>query len=189
MARLVELPRIERLQDFLDIGNTTWAGVEINFRVKPGRGEPWAPDYAAGCILNGEPALVPQAIEQQRQWDKDPEHSFYCYAPAGYLTDGARMTLLVHPRDKNGQPTQEVVWQGDFLVWLKDGEYRLQQIVSLSTGTQEELETLPGIGPKIAQAIVAHRTLHGPFASIDRLDDVPMVGRDKIEALRGLIQP
>jgi competence ComEA-like helix-hairpin-helix protein len=183
------MPSIQRLQDILDIGNTTWAGVEINFHVTPVQGENWAPDFSAACLINDEPALVPEAMEQQRRWDRDPENSFYCYAPVGYLQDGTRMTLLVHPRDAKGQVTKDVVWRGEFLVWLDKGEYRLQQIVSLSTGTQAELEALPGIGPKIAEAIIAYREMHGPFTAVEQLDAVPMMGPDKIEALRGLIRP
>lgn len=189
MAELVGLPRIGNLQSILDAANTTWAGAEINFRVKPGPGEKWSPDFVAGCVIDGERALVPEAVYQQRQWDKDPEQSFYCYAPIGYLRDGARMTLQVHSRDKKGRPTQQVIWEGDFLVRQQGEEYHLQQIVSLSTGTQEELQSLPGIGPKTAQAIIAHRSMHGPFTGVDQLDDVPMMGRDKVEALRGLVRP
>lgn len=189
MAQLAGKPRIERLQDILDARNTTWAGVEINFNVRPAQGETWEPDFLAGCVLDGERAAVPEAVNQQRQWDKDPEHSFYCYAPVGYLRDGTRMTLQVHPRDKKGRPKEEVIWEGEFIVRLEDGEYLLQQIVSLSSGTQEELEALPGIGPKTAQAIIAYRQMHGPFNSVDQLDDVPMLGRDKIEALRGSVRP
>lgn len=189
MAKLVSAPHIERLQSILDARNADWAGVEINFRVEPEPGEKWEPDFVAGCLLDGEAALVPEAINQQRQWDKDPEQSFYCYAPVGYLRDGARMILQVHPRDKKGRPTKEVIWEGEFLVRPKENGYELQQIVSLSTGTQEELQSLPGVGPKIAQAIIAHRQMHGSFTSVEGLDDVPMMGADKIAALRGLVKP
>ncbi|MFH1833823.1 MAG: hypothetical protein ABH877_02260, partial [bacterium] len=137
MARLVDGPKIERLQDLLDIGNVTWAGAEINFHVEPEPGDDWAPDFTAGCLLNGEPAAVPEAVSSLRQWDKDPENSFYCYAPVGYVRDGAHLTLRVHPRDKKGRPTEDVIWQGDFRVHVVDGEYRLAEMVSLSTGTQE----------------------------------------------------
>jgi hypothetical protein len=129
MAELIGTPRIERLQDILDIGNASWVGAEINFRVEPVAGEEWGPDYVAGCLLDGEPAVVPEAISQLRQWDKDPQNSFYCYAPVGYLKNGVQMTLRVHPRDKKGLPTEDVIWQGDFRVWLEDDEYRVQEIV------------------------------------------------------------
>ncbi|MFH0915599.1 MAG: ComEA family DNA-binding protein [bacterium] len=189
MAKLIGKPRIEGLQDIIDMGNSSWAGAEINFHVKPEPGEEWGPDFTAGCLLDGDPAVVPGAISQLRQWDKDPENSFYCYAPMGYLRDGTRMTLRVHPRDKKGRPTEEVIWQGDFRIRLEDGEHRLEEIVSLSAGTQEQLDALPGVGPKIAEAIIAYRQMHGPFTSIEQLEDVPMVGSDKIEGLRDLVVP
>ena len=130
MARLVGGPKIERLQDVIDMGNSTWVGAEINFHVEPEPGEKWAPDFTAGCLLNGEPAMVPEAISSLRKWDKDPESSFYCYAPVGYLRDGVHLTLRVHPRDEKGQPKEDVIWQGEFRVHLENGEYRLAQIDS-----------------------------------------------------------
>jgi hypothetical protein len=129
MAELVGMPKIERLQDVIDVGNASWGGAEISFHVKPAPGEEWRPDYTAGCLLDGQPAIVPGAVNQLRQWDKDPENSFYCYAPLGYLKEGVRMTLQVHPQDKEGRPTEDVIWQDDFLVSVEDGEYRLNAIV------------------------------------------------------------
>jgi comEA protein len=44
--------------------------------------------------------------------------------------------------------------------------------VQLSTATLEQLETLPGIGPVMAQKILDYRTKHGAFSSVDELDAV-----------------
>ncbi|MFM7045864.1 MAG: helix-hairpin-helix domain-containing protein [Ilumatobacteraceae bacterium] len=59
--------------------------------------------------------------------------------------------------------------------------------VNLNSATASELETLPGIGPTTAAAIVAHRDLHGPFASVDELGEVAGIGPAKLAALRGLV--
>ena len=42
--------------------------------------------------------------------------------------------------------------------------------------TAAELTLLPGVGPRLAAAIVRHRETHGPFATPAALDDVPGIG-------------
>ena len=59
--------------------------------------------------------------------------------------------------------------------------------VNLNSATVAELETLPGIGPALAQRIVDHRTANGPFASVDDLDDVSGIGAATLEELRPLV--
>lgn len=189
MAKLAGEPKIERLQDILDLGNSSWAGAQINFHVEPDEGDAWSADYAAGCLVDGEEAVVPGAVSEMRKWDDKPDSSFYCYAPVGYIRDGARLTLQVRAKDKKGRLTGGVVWAGDFRVRLEGDDYRLVRMPSLSSGTQEELEQVPGIGPMIAQAIIAHRALNGPFNSVDELEDVPMVGADKLDSIRDLVLP
>ncbi len=48
--------------------------------------------------------------------------------------------------------------------------------VNLNTATAEELDSLPGIGPVLAERIVSHRGETGPFRSVEQLDDVPGIG-------------
>lgn len=57
-------------------------------------------------------------------------------------------------------------------------------LVNINTADAAALETLPGIGPALAQRIVEHREAHGPFAAVDDLTDVPGVGPAKLKALR-----
>lgn len=56
--------------------------------------------------------------------------------------------------------------------------------ININTATAAELEELPGIGPALAERIVAHRQANGPFASVDDLVQVPGIGTAKLEALR-----
>lgn len=56
--------------------------------------------------------------------------------------------------------------------------------VNLNTATGEQLETLPGIGPAIAAAIIGWREEHGRFAVPEDLMEVPGIGPVKMGALR-----
>lgn len=49
-------------------------------------------------------------------------------------------------------------------------------LVNLNTATQDQLETLPEVGPVTAQAILAYRQQNGGFTSVDQLLDVQGIG-------------
>lgn len=57
------------------------------------------------------------------------------------------------------------------------------QGVDINAGSLAELETLPGIGPSKAQAIVENR----PYAAVEDLERVPGIGAKTIEQLRDLV--
>ena len=56
--------------------------------------------------------------------------------------------------------------------------------VRLATATEDELQTLPGIGPALAQRIISYRSTHPRLTSVDELDDVPGIGPSLIEKIR-----
>ena len=60
-------------------------------------------------------------------------------------------------------------------------------LVNVNSATNAELETLPGIGEVIAQAIVDHRTENGPFTSVEQLVDVSGIGDATLENIRELV--
>jgi competence protein ComEA len=57
--------------------------------------------------------------------------------------------------------------------------------VSINSGTLEQLETLDGIGPALAQRIIDYRTMHGGFHSLEELDNVSGFGPARMAALHG----
>ena len=59
------------------------------------------------------------------------------------------------------------------------------EIVHLNSATAEELETLDGIGPSLAQRILDYRTEHGGFRSLEELDQVSGFGPARMAALDG----
>lgn len=56
--------------------------------------------------------------------------------------------------------------------------------VNINTATQAELESLDGIGPKKALAIVEYRKKNGGFKSVDELKNVEGIGNATMENLR-----
>ncbi|WP_436840647.1 helix-hairpin-helix domain-containing protein [Streptomyces griseoloalbus] len=61
--------------------------------------------------------------------------------------------------------------------------------VSLNTATLDQLDTLPGVGPVLAQHIVDYRTRNGGFRSVDELREVNGIGDRRFADLRNLVRP
>ncbi|MGW2779020.1 helix-hairpin-helix domain-containing protein [Streptomyces olivaceoviridis] len=61
--------------------------------------------------------------------------------------------------------------------------------VSLNTATVDQLDTLPGVGPVLAQHIIDYRTQHGGFRSVDQLREVNGIGDRRFTDLRDLVRP
>jgi len=59
--------------------------------------------------------------------------------------------------------------------------------VNLNTATAAELDSLPGVGPVLAQRIVDYRTRHGGFRSVDELRKVDGVGDARFAQLKELV--
>lgn len=60
--------------------------------------------------------------------------------------------------------------------------------VNINTATVVELQTVKGIGEKIATAIVAYRIEHGAFTSVGDLVKVTGIGEKKLEKIRGAVE-
>ncbi len=61
--------------------------------------------------------------------------------------------------------------------------------IPLNTATADQLDTLPGVGPVLAQHIIDYRTQHGGFRSVDELREVNGIGDRRFADLRDLVQP
>jgi len=57
-------------------------------------------------------------------------------------------------------------------------------LININTADAGVLEALPGVGPATAAAIVQYRDEHGPFSSIDDLENVPRLGPATVDKFR-----
>ncbi|HEU4685710.1 MAG TPA: helix-hairpin-helix domain-containing protein [Nitrospira sp.] len=60
--------------------------------------------------------------------------------------------------------------------------------LDLNSATEEELESLPGIGPVLAGRIIEHRTTIGAFDRVEDLREVKGIGKKKFERIRSLVR-
>ena len=63
-----------------------------------------------------------------------------------------------------------------------------QLLVPVNTAPASELQKLPGIGPKLAEAIMAYRKQSGHFASVEQLLEVKGIGPAKLRRLRPFVE-
>ncbi len=61
------------------------------------------------------------------------------------------------------------------------------ELVNINTASAAELQTLPGIGPSMAQSIIDERTKNGAFASVDDLMRVSGIGEKKLAKIKDCI--
>jgi len=95
---------------------------------------------------------------------------------------------LLQKVEKNCRLSILPVGQGKGRVLLEPLAPQKQKVlsvpISINTASVEELDTLPGIGPQIAQAILEYRQMYGKFASPEDLLFVPGIGPKKLAAIR-----
>ena len=58
-----------------------------------------------------------------------------------------------------------------------------QTLLDINTATSEQLQTLPGIGPALAQQILDYRQEHGPFHSTAELTKISGIGLMRLDAI------
>ena len=61
-------------------------------------------------------------------------------------------------------------------------------LINLNTATVQELQTLPGIGPTLAQRIINFREKNHGFKRVEELLAIPGISEKKWEAIRDKVE-
>ena len=72
-------------------------------------------------------------------------------------------------------------------ITIEDTNLKQSNLVNINTATQEELETLTGIGPSTALKIINYRKENGKFKKVEDIKNVSGIGEAKFEALKNEI--
>lgn len=116
---------------------------------------------------------------------------------AGGLTEQADTELLnlaskvedgmkVHVLTKEEKLNSQVVINQSIITNQNDISTKAQK-VNINCASQTELETLPGIGPSIALAIINYRKENGNFKTIEQIKEVSGIGENKYNKIKELI--
>ncbi|PZF61017.1 hypothetical protein DEI92_05205 [Curtobacterium sp. MCBD17_034] len=100
------------------------------------------------------------------------------------LVDGEQLYVPRDGEDDVPEAPGPVVGGGSASVGRGEGP----TLVDLNTADATALETLPGIGPALADRIVAWRTEHGRFSSVEDLLDVSGIGDATFADLRDRVR-
>ena len=60
-------------------------------------------------------------------------------------------------------------------------------LIDLNLGSSWELESLPGIGRKLADRIVSYRSIHGTFNHVDDVVNVSGIGKKRLQRLEPFV--
>jgi competence protein ComEA len=174
------------------LGNFTMSGLDITVHVvgavlapgvytlRPGSRVVDAVEAAGGVASDADTASVNMALPLV-----DADQVFIPSRTSVHVT-----RTTVRPVTKHTNPTHPTVPQAiaaatTLVASTTGGSGR--GIVNINTADATALETLPGIGPTTAKAIIAHRQANGPFGKVEALLDVKGIGEGKFAEMKPFV--
>lgn len=104
---------------------------------------------------------------------------------AAPLADGARVHF---PQTGEDPPAEMTIVEAPPEQLGADADGEASPVpVDLNEADAAELESLPGIGPVTAAAIISHRQREGPFRSVESLQEVSGIGPVKLSRIEDLV--
>jgi competence protein ComEA len=111
-------------------------------------------------------------------------------AAGGFLADAEKGFINLARALEDGEKLDIPYIEGASPVIPTPGEEiaaATTELININTAAQFELESLPRIGPTIAQRIIQYREENGPFLSIEDIINVPGIGPVTFERIKDLI--
>lgn len=108
------------------------------------------------------------------------------------LEDGMKIKIPNKEDVQKQKESQEVTETSDYIT-KKSGisieetqavQTKISPKVNINTASQQELETLTGIGPSLAGKIIQYRKENGNFKSVDDIKNVSGIGESKFENIK-----
>jgi competence protein ComEA len=132
--------------------------------------------YVSGAVVNPGVYYLPEGSRI--------EEALQAAGGATAEADMNRINLARRVRDEEQVYVPEV---GEESPPVPSGGPSEGGLIDINTAGATELETLPGIGPTLAQRIIDYREAHGPFAAIEDLMAVHGIGEGLFNEVRDLI--
>lgn len=110
---------------------------------------------------------------------------------AALLEDGQQLNI---PYKAGQDPSGQSSSNGDEALFLPGATEEPEdtgggdsELININTASLEELDSLPGIGPTIAQRIIDYRDENGPFSVIEDILNVSGIGPSTFDQIKDLI--
>ncbi|MBT2694989.1 helix-hairpin-helix domain-containing protein [Bacillus sp. ISL-55] len=101
--------------------------------------------------------------------------------------DPAAINFALYVEDEMAIYVPRIGENVNAVVPVQVGETETNGTVNLNSAGSSELQTLPGIGPAKAEAIIEYRETNGPYKSIEDLKEISGIGDKTFEKLKDLI--
>lgn len=165
---LYRLNEGSRLQDLIDIAGGTLENAETRYL------------NLAAPLIDGTTIIIPEKL--QVQYDGQVLRAKGTSQSSTIIMPNPPLPTSNQLPSKNQLTTENFPSSN---IRTSTSSY-LNNLIDLNTASQQELESLPGIGPALAQAIIRYRETQ-PFYRVEDLMNVPGIGPKRFEKIRDLV--
>lgn len=166
---LYRLNEGSRLQDLIDIAGGTLENAETRYL------------NLAAPLIDGTTIIIPEKLHVQ--YDGQVLRAKGTSTPPTIMMPNSPLPTIHNQPTLNNQLNKENSPSTDVQTYTSSHPNNL---IDLNTASQQELESLPGIGPALAQAIIKYREAQ-PFYRVEDLMNVPGIGPKRFEKIRDLV--